>query len=124
MHAKFLDISKAFEKIRLPSLIFKVKHFGISCDLLKLIRKFLSNRFQRVVLNEQTSEWEQINARVLQGSIVRPCFLLMTHHFLQLFKIRMIQHHNLTMTLTKLVIRLIHEKCLLTSKRSDFFNEV
>ena len=54
----FLDISKAFDRIWLPCLIFKIKSFGISGDLLELIKKFLSNRFQRVVLNGQKSEWE------------------------------------------------------------------
>ena len=46
-----LDISKAFDKIWLPGLIFKIKSFGISGDLFELIKKFLSNRFQIVVLN-------------------------------------------------------------------------
>ena len=46
----FLDISKAFDKIWLPGLLFKIKSFGISGDLLELIKKFLSNTFQRVFL--------------------------------------------------------------------------
>ena len=54
--AVFLDISKAFDKIWLPGLIFKIKSFGISDDLLEPINNFLSNRFQRVFLNAQTSE--------------------------------------------------------------------
>ena len=32
MHAVFLDISKAFDKIWLPGLIFKIKYSGISGD--------------------------------------------------------------------------------------------
>ena len=43
--AVFLDISKAFDKSWLPGLIFKIKSFGISGDLLELINNFLSNRF-------------------------------------------------------------------------------
>ena len=58
--AVFLDISKAFDKIWLPGLIFKIKSFGITGDLLELIKNFLSNRFERVVLNGKTSEWEKI----------------------------------------------------------------
>ena len=50
IRAVFLDISKAFDKIWLPGLIFKIKSFGISGDLLELIKKFLSNTFQRVFL--------------------------------------------------------------------------
>ena len=72
----FLDISKAFDKIWLPGLIFKIKSFGISGDLLELIKNFLSNRFQRVVLNGQTSEWEKITAGVPQGSILGLLFFL------------------------------------------------
>ena len=76
IHAVFLDISKAFDKIWLPGLIFKIKSFGISGNLLELMKNFLSNRFQRVVLNGQTSEWEKINAGVPQGSILGPLFFL------------------------------------------------
>ena len=35
-------------------MIFKFKYFGISGDLLEVIKNFLSNRFQRVVLNMAT----------------------------------------------------------------------
>ena len=76
IRAVFLDISKAFDKIWLPGLIFKIKSFGISGDLLELIKNFLSNRFQRVVLNGQTSEWGKINAGVPQGSILGLLFFL------------------------------------------------
>ena len=55
-------------------MIFKIKSFGISDDLTELIKNFLSNRFQRVGLNGQTSEWEKINAGVPQGSILGPLF--------------------------------------------------
>ena len=76
MRAAFLDLPKAFDKIWAPGLIFKIKSFGILGDLLELIKSFLSSRFQKVVLNEQTSEWEKINARVSQGSILGPLYSL------------------------------------------------
>ena len=44
--------------------------------MLELIKNFLSNRFQRVALNGQTSEWENINAGVPQGSILGPLLFL------------------------------------------------
>ena len=69
-------MSKAFDKIWLPGLIFKIKSFGTSGDLLEPIKNILSNRFQRVALNGQASEREKINAGVPQGSILGPLFFL------------------------------------------------
>ena len=37
---------------------------------------FLTNRYQRVVLNGQTSDWSRIYAGVPQGSILGPLFFL------------------------------------------------
>ena len=49
--AVFLDICKAFDKIWHDGLLFKLKDYGISGSLFTLIKDFLSNRQQRVVLN-------------------------------------------------------------------------
>ena len=57
-------------------LIYKVKLSGISGSLLKLIQNYLDNRFQRVLLNGQTSEWKPVKAGVPQGSILGPLFFL------------------------------------------------
>ena len=54
---RFFDMPKAYNKVWLEGLIFKLKSMGISDALLDLIGSFLENRFQRVVLNGQTSEW-------------------------------------------------------------------
>ena len=65
----FLDISKAFDKVWHQGVILKLKQNGISGNLLKIIEDFLSNRYQRVVLNGQSSGWAAVNAGVPQGSI-------------------------------------------------------
>lgn len=49
---------------------------GISGNLLNVIESFLSNRYQRVVLNGQASDWSTISAGVPQGSIFGPLFFL------------------------------------------------
>ena len=48
----------------------------ISGTLLELIKSFLKNRFQRVVLNHQTSEWLPVKGGVPQGSILGLLFFL------------------------------------------------
>ena len=49
---------------------------GISNNLSKLIKSFLKNRFQRVVLNDQVSEWLPVKAAVPQGYILGSLFFL------------------------------------------------
>ena len=51
VRAVFLDISKAFDKVLHDGLIFKLQENGISGNLLKVLKHFLTNRKQRVVLN-------------------------------------------------------------------------
>ena len=72
----FLDISKAFDRVWHEGLIYKIQSTGISGTPLKLIKSFLSGRFQRVLLNGQTSSWSPILAGVAQGSILGPLFFL------------------------------------------------
>ena len=73
----FLDISKVFDRVCHDGLIYKIKSFGISDTPLKLIEKFLSHRYQRIVLNGQSSSWAEVLADVPQGSILGPLFFLM-----------------------------------------------
>ena len=72
----FLDISKVFDKVWHQGVILKLKQNGISGNLLMIIEDFLSNRYQRVVLNGQSSGWAAVNAGVCQGSILGSLLLL------------------------------------------------
>ena len=72
MRANFLDISKTFDKVWHEGLSVKLKHIGILGNLLSLFKSFLSNRFERAVLNGQCSSWSSVLAGVAQGSILGP----------------------------------------------------
>ena len=50
IHAQyFLHISKAFDKIWIPGLIFKFESFRISGDLLELIKNILWYSYQKLL---------------------------------------------------------------------------
>ena len=57
-------------------MILELKQNEISGSLLKVIEDFLSNRYQRVVLNGQSSGWAAVNAGVFQDSILGPLLFL------------------------------------------------
>ena len=67
VRANFLDILKAFDKIWHERLLYKLETVGISGNLHKLFQSFLSDRFQRVVLIGQSSNWSPVLAGVLQN---------------------------------------------------------
>ena len=72
-----LDISKAFDRVWHTGFLHKRKSCGISGQRFDLISSFLSNRRLRVVLDGKSSQEYQVNARVLQGSILGPTLFLL-----------------------------------------------
>ena len=74
--AVFLNISKAFDKVKRHGLLLKLKKYGISGPLLPLIESYLSNRKLRHVVNGKCSEWSIITAGVPQSCVLGPLFLV------------------------------------------------
>ena len=71
----FLTFQKHLIKSGMIVFIFKLQEKGISGNLLKVLKHFLTNK-QRVVLNGQSSSWNNVKAEVLQGSILGPLLFL------------------------------------------------
>ena len=72
----FLYISKAFDKIWHEGILFKLKPIGVNGKMLTLLTNNLHERYQRVVLYEETSLWELVKSGVPQESVLGPLFFL------------------------------------------------
>jgi hypothetical protein len=60
----FCDISKAFDRVWHIGLLKKIESIGIQGPLLSWIKNYLSNRKQRVVINNSNSQWRDIKAGI------------------------------------------------------------
>jgi hypothetical protein len=76
----FCDLQKAFDCVDHNILLDKLKFYGITGSTYKLMRSYLHNRFQRVLLKDETgkrtSEWALMKNGVPQGSILGPLLFL------------------------------------------------
>ena len=70
--ALLTDLSKAFHCLPHELLIAKLDAYGFGKSSLKLIHSYLSNRKQRVKVNDSYSSWSAILFGVPQRSIVGP----------------------------------------------------
>ena len=72
LRSVYLDMSKAFDKVWHEGLLFKLKQNGINGRLLNLLKSYLTNRNQRVLLNDSESGWGIVESGVPRGSVLRP----------------------------------------------------
>lgn len=68
----FKDLSKAFDTINHNLSIANLEGYRLSDTALMYMISYLSNRKQRVNVNNTFSAWESIIACVLQDSILEP----------------------------------------------------
>jgi len=70
----FLDLQKAFDSVDHNILLNKLNFYGVTGGFFRLIKSYLQNGYQRVVLNNNCSnsisDWGKITHGVPQGSIL------------------------------------------------------
>ena len=70
--AILMDLSKAFDTLNHDLLIAKLAAYGFEKSALRLIKSYLSNRWQRTKINKSYSSWSKLLTGVPQGSILGP----------------------------------------------------
>ena len=67
-----MDLSKAFDTLDHDLLVAKLHAYGFSNNTLGLIKSYLSDRWQRVKINNSFSTWSALLVGVPQGSVLGP----------------------------------------------------
>ena len=68
----FMNLSKTFDTLYHNLLLAKLNANGFSSNAKKFVQNYLLERFQRVNINNNFSEWCKILFGVRQGSILGP----------------------------------------------------
>ena len=63
----FMDLPKAFDMINYSLLLAKVKSYSFLNQALSLLQSYLSNKFQRSIINGSFSSWNEVITGLPRG---------------------------------------------------------
>ena len=73
---RYSDFEKVFDKVSHNRLIYKLKLYGFSKDIITWIQDFLKDRKFRVRVNASYSTWDNATRGLPQGSVLGPLLSL------------------------------------------------
>ena len=71
-----LDFSKAFDTLDYALLCAKLSYYGFDTTAIKFFESYLSNRYQKVVIDNMSSNFSHVTSGVPQGSVLGPLLFL------------------------------------------------
>ena len=71
-----MNLSKAYDTLNHELLIAKLHAYGFDESLLKLLHKYLLNRWYRTEVNNKFSSWAELLKDVPQGSVLGPLLFI------------------------------------------------
>jgi len=72
----FIDFSKAFDTVPHRRLVNKLKFYGIRGHLLEWISSRLTKRYQRVIVDGESSSTTTVKSGISQGTVLGPLMFL------------------------------------------------
>ena len=76
IQATFLDLSKAYDRVSVPGLIFKLSCLGFSRDSSTWLSNFLADRQQCINVNGYKFPWKSPKSGIPQGTVLSPVLFL------------------------------------------------
>ena len=72
-----MDFKKAFDTVPRKILISKLKSLNISKEIVNWIEAFISNRRQKVAVNDKDSNWHNVTSGIPQESVLGPLLFVL-----------------------------------------------